>query len=133
MLREDYAPFLLMAWDRTGVTRWSWDGVRLAIDTAPAPPVSTSSYRSPEICAWRRARYGELITRPDAEALSRYHDDVAHPDPAFNVRMRRPDARTESVCRVTVTPTEVRFWQRRESPEVLAALDEQEARIRRVT
>ncbi len=119
----DYAPFILVAWDRARTAAWSWDGAALSVDPAPAAPLTTSSYRSAEICAWRRARFAAVVDHPDRANLAAYHDDAAHEDPAFNVRMRRPDARTESVCEVNVTPTEVRFRHRRESPERLGALD----------
>ena len=127
----DYAPFLLLAWDTSGEARWSWDGVRISCEPSPAPPVTTSSFRSQEICAWRCARYAEMVARPTAATLSTYQDDAVHAESAFNVRMRRPDAQTESVCRVTVTPREVHFWHRRESPDALTALDETELRIDR--
>jgi len=122
----DFAPFILVAWDRVHAASWTWDGARLERDDAPALPLTTSSHRTDEICAWRRARYAALVAQPDRGALAAFHEDTAHPDPAFNVRMRRPDARTESVCRVTVTPGEVCFWHRREAPDAIAARDEQE-------
>jgi hypothetical protein len=125
----DYAPFVLLAWDRGGEAGWSWDGATLQQEALLQPPISTSSYRSREIVAWRKSRYAQLVVQAEAATLTKYHDDVAHANPAFNVRMRRPDARTESVCRVTMTPAEVSFWHRREAPGAVAALDVQEARI----
>lgn len=129
--REAYAPFILVAWDRERFAAWSWDGRELVRDDAPAAPLTTSSFRSPDVCAWRRSRYAALVARPTASNLAAYHNDVAHADPAFNVRMRRPDARTESACRVTVSPTDVRYWHRREAAAAVAARDERELVIAR--
>jgi hypothetical protein len=131
MAPDQFAPFIMVAWDRTRTATWLWDSARLLVDIAPQPPLTTSSHRSAEITAWRRARFSAVVSTVDPVALAAYHDDVAHPDPAFNVRMRRPDARTESVCRVIVTPTEVRFLHRREAPDALASADTYEATLAR--
>jgi hypothetical protein len=132
MTPEQFAPFIMIAWERARTATWLWDSARLLTDTAPTPPLTTSSHRSADVTAWRRARYAAGVARPTPESLAAYHDDVAHADPAFNVRMRRPDARTESVCRVVVTPTDVRFLHRRETAGALAVLDEREVTIARV-
>ena len=131
MAPDQFAPFIVVACDAARTATWVWDGARLLTDFAPQRPLTTSSYRSAEVCAWRRARFSAVATPPSVEALAAYHDDVAHADPAFNVRMRRPDARTESVCRVSVTREEIRFLHRRESPDAIAALDSHEAVLAR--
>jgi len=119
-----YAPFLLLAWDPESVAGWSWDGDVFAAMDPVVAPVTTSSYRTDEVGAWRRHRYAELVRTGTAEELTAFQDDVGHPDPAFNVRMRRPDARTESVCRIDVTRNRVVFQHCREDPEALRARDE---------
>jgi Transport and Golgi organisation 2 len=131
MTPGQFAPFIMIAWDRVRTATWLWDSARLLVDPAPPPPLTTSSHRSVDVTAWRRARYAAVVARLSAEALAAYHDDIAHADPAFNVRMRRPDACTESVCRVLVTPAAVRFFHRRESPEALAARDSHEVALAR--
>lgn len=128
----EFAPFLLLAWDASTVTGWSWDGDVFDVMDQLAVPVTTSSHRTDEVCAWRRRRYAELVRTGTPEELMLYQDDVAHPDPAFNVRMRRSDARTESVCRIDVTRDRVVFHHRREDPEALRARDENVATIDRI-
>lgn len=120
---EDYAPFLLLAWDPSGVAGWKWDGGSLALLESLAPPIATSSFATEEVCAWRRERFGKVAAAGTRAALMAFHDDTAHPQPAFNVRMRRSDARTESVCRVDVLRDRIVFHHRRESPDALAARD----------
>jgi len=139
----DFAPFVLVLWDASGQTSWVWDGETLEPRVNIEPPITTSSYRTAEVCAWRRQRFdalmsstlrngrrmraGELFTA--AERLMCYHHDTEHGDGAFNVRMRRPDARTESICEVVVNAREVRYRHQRESPDALEALDEREAAV----
>lgn len=127
----DFAPFFLLIWDELFVVGWSWDGVALAPMNPITAPVTTSSFRTEEVCGWRRRRYAEVVRGGTPEELVSYQDDAAHSDPAFNVRMRRPDACTESVCRIDVTRTEVRFRHRREDPEALRARDEHACRLNR--
>ncbi len=133
---SDFAPCLLVAWDADGEACWTWDGATLAGPGAPPLPLTTSSHRSSEVCAWRAARLRGLLAErrlaaPDAALCEAFHADAIHPDGAFNVRMRRADARTESLCRVEVTAREVRHLHQRERAETLAALDLHEARIPR--
>lgn len=128
---EDYAPFLLLAWDPSGVLAWKWDGVSLVRLETVAPPIATSSFATEEVCAWRRERFAQVAAAGTRAALMAFHDDTAHPQPAFNVRMRRSDARTESVCRVDVLRDRIVFHHRRECPEALAAWDEREVAISR--
>lgn len=132
MTPDQFAPFIMVAWDGARAATWLWDSARLLVDFAPQRPLTTSSHRSAEVTAWRRARFSALVSAVDSVTLTAYHDDVMHADAAFNVRMRRPDARTESVCRVLVTAREVRFVHRREAPDALAALDAHEMVIARV-
>lgn len=121
-----FAPFIFVAWARDVTRCWSWDGSSLQTEGATNPPLTTSSHRTREICAWRRDRYHAIVPALTSAALAGYHDDISHPDSAFNIRMRRADARTESVCAVVVTPHEIRFRHRREAADRLAARDERE-------
>ena len=131
-----YAPCIIVVWDATGECGWVWDGVKLAsLETLPLP-LTTSSHRTRDVCAWRAARFQELLNaagerKPTAALCHAFQHDASHGDGAFNVRMRRPDARTESLCRIEVTPRDVRFVHQREQPDALAALDIHEAHLAR--
>lgn len=122
---RDFAPFVLVCWDEFGESSWTWEGTSLE-RTAPKQPLSTSSFRTAEVIAWRRDVYARIVPNSGLDELARYHDDVSNPDSAFNVRMRRPDARTESFCRVDVTPGSVSFFHRRDSADPFASPDVRE-------
>lgn len=108
----DFAPFILVCWGRDGESSWVWNGASLE-QTPPQQPLTTSSYRTPEVLAWRRELYARLVAGGGPDELAPYHDDTSNADTAFNVRMSRSDARTESLCRVDVSPERVRFLHRR--------------------
>jgi putative hemolysin len=102
-----YRPFHLVLFEpgRAPVA-WRWTGVRLLEHVAPAPPLTTSSYRSQKVeaarrRAWRR-RFGPGPAAPTAEALLDFHGSRA-PRPDFaSVAMRRSDACTVSLTHVSV-------------------------------
>lgn len=132
----DFAPFIFVAWDREDVAACVWDGADLRDIPRPHPPLPTSSYRTAEVLAWRTKRLEALSPGGRAAAdlspgvLALYHADTEHPEGAFNVRMRRPDARTESICHVSVDTHAVRFLHQRERDENLGVLDSTEAALR---
>jgi hypothetical protein len=116
----DFAPFVLVCWDGSTESSWTWSGTRLE-QGKPKQPLSTSSFRTAEVLAWRRELYSRVAAGGGPDELARYHDDVSHPDSAFNVRMSRSDARTESFCRVDVSARRVLFFHRRESADPFAS------------
>ncbi|HEY0946606.1 MAG TPA: NRDE family protein [Opitutaceae bacterium] len=82
-----------------------WNGVRLHVVRGAAVPgfLSSSSFRTAEVIAYRQARYGSLAqaaARPpltEVLAFHRRHDPSAG---AYSVCMRRPDAATRSISHV---------------------------------
>lgn len=123
----DFAPFLFVAWDAVSARAWVWDGAELGAIEALVPPLTTSSYRTAEVLAWRRARFRERVPDPAApgarEAMAACQLDAAHPDGAFNIRMDRADARTESVCRISVGGGRVVYEHGRRADDTVAPLD----------
>ena len=91
--------------------RLHWAGETLAEDTGEGLPFATSSSLQTEIvCAERRRRFEDLLagreqaTREELEAFHQTHDAL---NGATSVLMRRADARTRSVSRVSVRARQV--------------------------
>lgn len=105
---------------------WTWSGgpgAVLRVDERPEPPVTTSSYRTEEVCARRRERFLEAIEsagrRSLPDRLELFHQGIDSENGAFSVRMRRPDAQTVSFSRIDVDGDKIRFTYRRESVDSL--------------
>lgn len=89
-----------------GCASWHWDGVTVAEARGAEVPsfFSSSSYRTAEVIAARRAGFARLVAADAADEAARrmyhfFHDTARG---AESVLMCRPDANTRSVCRVSV-------------------------------
>lgn len=115
MKREDferYPPFLLAACDTEGADLFSWDGVRFVAIDREDGFLSTSSFRTVEVQAYRKSRYEEL--RGGAIGLSStsrrdFHVGLVHADPAFDPLMVREESRTRSISTIEIDEAEVRY------------------------
>lgn len=110
LILEDYPPFLIMVWDPSGdVGGVQWDGhhARPQRWTEADRPVTTSSFRSAEVVARRRAVFQDMS--PTVSTLRAFHLSRDPRDDAFSVWMSRPDAHTVSLSRVVVEPARVTF------------------------
>lgn len=115
---EDYPPFLLMVWGPSGAAGGvQWDGHRAQPQrwTEADRPVTTSSFRSAEVVARRRALFQALS--PAASTLRAFHLSRDPRDDAFSVWMSRPDAHTVSLSRVVVGPARVSFAYAPRAPD----------------
>jgi uncharacterized protein with NRDE domain len=94
---ESYAPFHLFLLSLDGGHYYSWDGSRLS-DSEDCPGfLTTSSFRSREIEAWRGNLWERLASRSQLlmpEVINLFEERSA--DPAFGLTMDRTDARTVS-------------------------------------
>jgi hypothetical protein len=108
-----YPPFRLFGLDRSGAVLMTWDGhdLRSATDGSVAPPLTSSSFRSEEVSAFRLEQFRLLdrSERETGEGLEVYHRHHDPSMPAHSVMMCRPDACTHSLCRIDVTRTEARL------------------------
>jgi len=94
---ESYAPFHLFLFSLNGGYYYSWDGSHLSDDGGCPGFLTTSSFRSGEVEAWRWRRWERLASRsklPIPEVVSLFKERSA--DPAFGMTMDRTDARTVS-------------------------------------
>lgn len=118
-----YRPFTLLALEppakrhgQGGELLVEWDGERFSRrDASSAQPLISSGYDFTGATRHRRATFEALLrggaeaprTRPNAAELLLYHRDH-RPEPGpYSVCMHRPDARTVSLTRVTVSPEEI--------------------------
>jgi hypothetical protein len=108
---EHYPPFLLLVWAPSGeVAGVQWDGQHALPRrwTEADRPVTTSSFRSADVVARRRAIFHQMS--PDADSLRAFHLSRDAGDDAFSVWMSRPDAQTVSLSRVEVGPERAAFF-----------------------
>lgn len=109
---DRYLPFLLAAADSDGADLFSWDGARLEAVANVDCFLTTSSFRTEEVEAYRKSRYETLrggAGRLSAAARRELHLGLVHPDPAFNPLMAREESRTRSVSTIEVDDSEVRY------------------------
>ena len=85
-----------------------------------APPITTSSFESVEVCRRRSERFQEVPAAALPGALEPYHNSVDPDNSAYSVRMRRPDAQTVSLSRIDVRPREAVFDYRPDDIDSLA-------------
>lgn len=114
-------PFWLVAFLPETPAVLSWRGLgRGALEPATVTlPVSSSSFDTQTVLGHRRDLFAH-VDRDDPEALWAYHHgagDRREPG-ATSVRMRRPDAQTWSISRVTVAPERVTFRYEAEPPDL---------------
>ena len=101
-------PFRLITLERNGAARllhWAGGGLTRQTGAAVAPPYSSSSYATESVLAARARRFREFVrdpARPRPEALAAFHLQHDPDAGAHSVLMRRPDAATRSVSRVSV-------------------------------
>jgi hypothetical protein len=127
---HDFAPFILISWDGKSEASWTWNGVSLE-RAVPQQPLTTSSHLPVEVLPWRREVYARIVTSGSVEELERFQGDTSNADTAYNVRMSRSDARTESFCRVDVGLDRIRFLHRRVPLNEVAPSDARELIIGR--
>ncbi len=111
-LLNSYRPFFLGAVGGGTASLFAWDGSELRALDASSGFVTTSSFRSQEVQAYRKRRYGEMLggmASIDLDERFAYHVDVSHPDPAYNPLMSRPDAETHNVTSIEVSEKQARM------------------------
>jgi len=90
----------------------SWDGVLRYSDGAEVPFLSSSSFATDDVVAYRRARYQVVagdIAKPALAELAALHHDHDPARGAHSVLMHRSDASTRSVTHVAVDAGGVRL------------------------
>ena len=89
--------------------RLRWRGGRVIIDGSPSvqPPLSSSSWQADRVVTARHAAYEHLVGSHEGalrpEHLQSYHESHDPRQGAESVLMRRADAATRSITRVTAT------------------------------
>lgn len=109
---DNYNPFILCFADTAGVVGFAWNGKRLDAFDLEGGMVTTCSFRSEEIEAYRKERYVELrakALRFGERQQRKFHTELQHPDAAFNTLMRREESRTHSISTVFLDEHGVRF------------------------
>ncbi len=118
---DQFRPFTLLAIAPGGVVRrWTWtrEGTDPVADS-PAPPVASSAYRTRQVLKTRRRTYEEMRRRHggiDSSVLAEYHASHIPEAGAYSVCMHRDDGKTQSMSRIVVSETDVRFHHTAGSP-----------------
>lgn len=123
-------PFHLLAFDTrtSGGRYWLWDGVDVQVEEIDDAlcPVTTSSYASQAVVAYRRSLLHSWMDLAggalSVDAMERYHHSRHEEADAYSVFMSRPDAQTVSVTRVEVVRDEVRMRYQPRASEAQDAL-----------
>jgi len=99
-------PFTIVALDDKSCSVYEWDGEGL-MNVDPEQPLTSSSFRFPEVSASRQQGYKEINPVCDDTHLE-YHRGCRDAAPsAFSVRMCRDDAQTWSTSQISVKKTQV--------------------------
>ena len=109
---QSWQPFHLCFLDLRSACCMSWDGRALSETDVSAGFLTTSSYRTAEVEAYRRQRYDALLPGrgDDREAWHvAYHQDLAHSDSAFNPFMLRPESETHCLSVIVMDSDSLRF------------------------
>lgn len=105
-----FAPCRLLVVAPIGTRHYGWDGIQFSILPPPEENfLTTSSFKSEEVCAIRTARFREISDRPIAGILE---DEVAD-DPAAAIHATRADGGTVSRTSVIVDGQSIHFAVRR--------------------
>lgn len=111
-----YPPCVVGLLDRSRCRALAWNGKRLRELAAPGGFLTTSSFRSAEVQAYRESRYAATVaSSPDDSSRRRaFHFETAHPDAAFNPLMRRAESETHSVSLLRIEGARAAFeyWSR---------------------
>ena len=116
---ESYRPFFVGYLSREeGPSLHSWDGQSLEECATDAPLLTTSSYLSETIQAYRRTLFDSFRADGGDDGMWKrgidFHRDRSCADAAFNPAMSRTDAETHCLSRITVTSDRLQFdyWER---------------------
>tara|TARA_R100000027_G_scaffold29244_1_gene21287 strand:+ start:22794 stop:23525 length:732 start_codon:yes stop_codon:yes gene_type:complete len=130
-----FDPFLLMVQSADGQGGLlSWNGVELNRLVLPEVrlPLTTSSWKSAEITAYRRDLFHEVVTHPPAlHQLLEFHGFYRADQPAFGPSMVREDANTRSLTMVRIGADRVSMRHQYFSPENACFLDCSEIQLNR--
>ncbi len=87
------------------VLHWTGTLPVAPVRSACGPPLTSSSFATHDVIAQRTARFAAMVRSPRTPALedlAAYHQQHEQDHGAASVLMRRPDAATRSICRVSV-------------------------------
>lgn len=106
-----YRAFHLLALDENIHLMWTWDGEILQElnPVAIVPPITTSSFASADVVAFRQAVFSALPLPRDAAGHARFHRYTEPLRPAYGVVMDRDDARTVGLAEVTVAAGRIEY------------------------
>jgi hypothetical protein len=113
---ESYRPFILLIFNGEGQARMTrWDGQHVSgheIKTMELP-ITTSSFKTPEVIARRHEKFREFRSAMSGEPdsmLSAFHHSRDGLGGPYSVTMTRPDALTVSFSMVTIGGGHVSFF-----------------------
>jgi len=101
----EYPPFLVGVANESRVAAWASDCASLSPLDTTRGLLTTSSYKTEAVQAYREARYRVLAGQGEVPAKERrrqFHMDLHNADPAFNPLMLREDSRTHSLTEVSI-------------------------------
>jgi uncharacterized protein with NRDE domain len=115
-----FPPFTLLTLTRrqTRIAHWNGEELWREADADACVPLSSSSYRAPEVIAARREQFRQMLARQEltSKFLGEFHLSHKPQTGPFAVCMHREDAQTVSFSCVTITATEVLFEYHAGSP-----------------
>jgi hypothetical protein len=102
-----FEPFELLVYDATAESFiLRWDGLSAAVRRAGSKecPLASSSFVTRPVVQYRKEHFRNLMqgSSSPVKAQTSFHTERSHPDPAYNPRMMRAEARTVSITEVAV-------------------------------
>ena len=108
-----FPPFtlLLLTKNQTSVAHWNGAKLWQEPDADALMPLSSSSYRAPEVIAARRAQFRQMLARQEltSEFLCEFHRGHKPQTGPFAVCMHREDAQTVSFSQILVSGGNISF------------------------
>ena len=116
--KERFPPFFAgMIGPNTPCQIYGWDGRQFEKLSLELPFLTTSSFQSKAVQAYRKDRYLEVVrSSADEKALFANHCDSAHENWAFNPLMSRTDAETHCISSISVDSKLAKFEYREVDP-----------------
>ncbi len=119
MAERAYPPFTLLMWEGARVCQWRGGGGNVEAQTSTTPFVTSSSWETTRVEAWRLAQYEDLVERGGWD-LERFHQHAVSGEEASSVLVTRDRTQTVSLtsCRIDAEALTMRYRPRETSGDL---------------
>lgn len=109
ILDAPYPPFSILQISKDQATGYQWDGQQILQLTHPIQFLTSSGHASLEIQQIRGKAYEDLERPLEKKTLEQFHRSRDRNRPEVGICMQRPEARTQSIAHIEITPTKIQM------------------------